>query len=77
MREEIITIIKAIIDLYENVDCGIYNTRNIVGDNMTNIYSDFKNGVVVDVCYPYGYFEIFGLDKEEWSEIKRYYDSKR
>lgn len=52
-------------------DCGIYNTRNIVGDFMSNIFIGkyFK----VDLCFYYSYFEIFGTNENEFNELKKYY----
>lgn len=76
MREQILNTIKAIIvENFEDASCGIYHTRNILGDSMTNLYSDFRAGIKVDICYDCGYFEIFGLDYEEWKNIKEFYNS--
>lgn len=52
-------------------DCGIFNSQNIVGDPMVNIYD--KDGLTVDICYFYGYFEVFGLTDEEFDELAEYY----
>ena len=40
---------------YKDADCGIYDTRNIVGDPMTTIYRG--NELTIDICYHYSYFE--------------------
>lgn len=32
-------------------------------------------GVTVDVCYSYGYFEVFGLTEEEQQELYVWYKS--
>lgn len=58
---------------YKVVDCGIFNTRNFVGDCMTNIYD--SDGLTIDVCYTYLYFEVFGLDKEQFNELRKFYYS--
>lgn len=50
--------------------CGIFDTRNIVGDRMQCIYSEPADGVVVDICYDYDYIEIFGLTEDEFIEAK-------
>ena len=58
----------------ENIDdgrCGIYNTRNIVGDTMTNLYKE--DGLTIDICYGYEYFEVFGLTDDEFEELEKYY----
>jgi len=62
--------------ILENIDdarYGIFNTRNLVGDAMENIYS--CDGLDIDICYPWMYFEVFGLSGEEFHELKRYYKS--
>lgn len=45
----------------------VFNTRNILGDPMMNVYD--QDGIQVDVCYGYDYVEIFGLTNDEWKEI--------
>ena len=58
----------------ENIDdarYGIYNTRNIVGDTMTNLYKE--DGLTIDICYGYEYFEVFGLTDDEFEELEKYY----
>lgn len=52
--------------------CGIFDCRNIVGDNMTNIYDD--GDVQIDICYGWEYFEVFGLTDEEFKEVEKYYE---
>jgi len=56
---------------YLLADCGIYNTRNIMGDPMTTIYED--NGLTIDICYNYSYFEVFGFSKAEFNELEKFY----
>ena len=61
----------------ENIDdgrCGIYNTRNLIGDTMTNLFKEYKeDGLIIDICYNYSYFEVFGLTDDEFEELKKYY----
>ena len=57
---------------FKEGDCGIYDSRNIVGDLMTNIYNDGE--LVIDVCYTWNYFEVFGLSDDEFDELARYYN---
>ena len=45
----------------------MFNTRNIVGDTMYDIYSE--DGIVVDYCYGYEYIEVFGLSDEEFNRL--------
>lgn len=57
---------------YSVANCGIFNSRNIVGDTMVTIYED--EGLTVDVCYSWAYFEVFGLSDAEFEELETYYD---
>ncbi len=56
---------------YKDGDCGIYDSRNIVGDWMTNIYDD--SDLTIDICYGYSYFEVFGLSNKEFADLEKYY----
>ena len=60
-------------EYYDMANCGIFDTRNIFGDRMTTIYEDDE--LVVDICYGYSYFEVFGLSDEEFNELEKYYSS--
>ena len=62
---------KIIKENYKNADCGIFNSRNIVGDPMITIYND--NSLAIDICYRYAYFEVFGLSNDEFNELKKFY----
>ncbi len=55
-----------------NAPCGIFNTRNNVNDSMVNLYTG--DGLVIDICYSWMYFEVFGLLKDEFRELENYYD---
>lgn len=63
-------IIKA---YYRYADCGIFDSRNIIGDAMGTIYTG--EGLTIDICYGYAYFEVFGLSDAEFEELERYYNS--
>lgn len=52
-------------------DCGIYNSHNIVGDRMINLYDD--GDLAIDICYNYSYFEVFGLSSKEFADLEKYY----
>jgi hypothetical protein len=54
------------------VPCGIYNSRNFLGDPMDTIYTD--DNLQIDICYYYDYFEVFGLTDAEFAELKKYYE---
>ena len=70
-KEELLKVKKIIKSNIEEAHCGIYSSRNLVGDIMAKIF----NGeyFTLDICYGYSYFELFGTTKEEWAEIKEYY----
>ena len=54
-----------------DADCGLYFTRNVVGDRMQTLFEgDF---FTVDICYGYAYFEIFGCDEDEEAELEELY----
>jgi len=56
---------------YKNANCGIFNTRNVVGDPMITIYEG--DGLTIDICYHYSYFEVFGLSNDEFKKLKNFY----
>lgn len=58
---------------YEVADCGIFNSRNIVGDVMETIYID--EDLTIDICYNYSYLEVFGLSNANFEELEKYYNS--
>ena len=67
-----LAIAKEVIKEYSmNAPCGIFNSRNIVGDRMKTIYNN--NGLVIDICSEYEYLEVFGLSDEEFKELESYY----
>lgn len=71
--EKLNKIKKVIKENYNNADCGLFFTHNLVNDYMTTIYKE--DGVTIDICIDWSYFEIFGLNKEEKAEIMMYYYS--
>lgn len=64
---------EVIKEYYRDGDCGIFDSRNIVGDRMTTIY--VGEGLTIDICYGYSYFEVFGLNEFEFEELVKYYNS--
>jgi len=65
---------KIIKEYYYSGDSGIFNTRNVIGDFMTNLYKD--DDLCIDICYRYEYFEVFGLSENEFAELKKFYENK-
>lgn len=58
----------------ENIDCGdcgLYRTRNLTGDDMSNIYRG--EYITLYICYGYAYFEVFGLTPGEWKDLQEFY----
>jgi len=66
---------KIIEEQYEYYRCGIFNSRNTAGDHMCTIYNE--NGLVIDVCDDWEYFEVFGLTQKEFNELSDFYDKLR
>ena len=65
---------KEIIKKYYNeADCGIFNVRNYSDIMMANIYD--SDDLAIDICYQYSYFEVFGLDEEQFDELRSFYYS--
>ena len=58
---------------YSNAECGLFFTPNWVGDPMSTIWEE--DGVTIDICYEYEYFEVFGLTEEEENELLAFYNS--
>lgn len=51
-----------------------FDSRNTVGDYTETVYS--KDGIIVDYCEGYEYFEVFGLSDEEFTSLEKYFDVK-
>lgn len=64
---------KIIKEYYNEASHGLFFNRNNVGDEMINIYNE--NGIQIDICYDYGYFEIFGLDSLQKTELTKFYEN--
>ena len=47
----------------------MFNTENIVGDDMVTIYC--KDDIIVDYCEEWEYVEIFGLTEDKFYEVMR------
>lgn len=66
---------KCIAEHWQSARCGIFCTRNLVGDEMSVLYD--KDGLRIEICYGWAYFEVFGLTPQEFAELEIYYDSLR
>ena len=58
---------------YSDAMFGLFFTRNLAGDHMLTIWEE--DGVTIDICYEYEYFEVFGLTEEEENELLAFYSS--
>jgi hypothetical protein len=58
---------------FYDADCGIFDSRNWVGDPMVNIFVDDE--LQIDICYNYSYFEVFGLNETDFKELSEFYNS--
>lgn len=58
---------------YSDAECGLFFTMNWAGDPMSTIWEE--DGVTIDICYEYQYFEVFGLTEEEENELLAFYNS--
>ena len=70
--EEVRKIIK---EYLNEALCGLFFCRNTANDAIINIYD--KNGIQIDICYKWAYFEVFGLDLVQKVVLKKYYNSLR
>lgn len=75
MNKNLKAIKKIIKENIEDANCGMFNTKNLIGDQMFTLYE--KDGVTIDICYRYSYFEILGLNEQEFREILKYYYALR
>ncbi len=65
---------KAVIAFHiRDGNCGLFSTRNTVGDTVTTIYED--DGISIDLCSHWSYFEVFGLTDKEFEELDKFYDA--
>ena len=62
---------KIIKENFEYGDLGLFDSINITGDSMYTIYNE--DGLQIDICYYYSYFEVFGLSENEFEELQIYY----
>lgn len=73
-RDEFEEVKAAILARLESGRCGLFYTRNIVGDKMTTVIDgDGLNSIKLDICYPWAYFEVFGLSEDEEEELEAWY----
>ena len=74
-EKELEKVKKLIKENYEDARCGIYNSRNLVGDPMLGLFEG--KYVTLDMCYMYSYFEVFGTTEKEFEELEKFYNGLR
>lgn len=73
-REKEFNDVKQLIkQLYPLADSGLFDTRNIAGDPMENVFCG--KYFQLDICHYWSYFEVFGMNDKEFNELKKYYKS--
>ena len=72
-EDELKEVKKLIKKHYGSADGGMFFTRNIAGDTMETIYKGMF--FTLDVCWYWGYYELFGCTEDEEEEVAIYYDS--
>ena len=72
MKTKLETVKAVIAEHYREADCRIFSSRNLFGDSMNTIYHE--DGLTIDICYYYSYFEVFGLSDEDFAKLKEFYD---
>lgn len=73
MKTKLETAKMVIAEHYGDANCGIFNSRNGAGDPMNTVYDE--DGLTIDICYDWSYFEVFGLSVEDFLELKEFYGS--
>ena len=57
---------------YKDASYGIFETRNLVGDTIETLYNE--DGLTIDICRGWEYLEVFGLEADDFAELKRFYN---
>ena len=70
-KEEFKKVKEILKENIEDANCGLFFTRNIVGDSMSNLFTG--KFFTVDICRYWSYYEVFGCNNKEALELKDYY----
>lgn len=71
MKTKLETAKVVIAEHYREADCGIFSSRNLLPDPIDTIYDE--DGLKIDICYYYSYFEVFGLSDEDFAKLEEFY----
>lgn len=69
--EELNKCLDLIKEKYDDAECGMFFTRNIVGDLTKTIFSG--QFFTLDICYEWAYFEMFGCTEVERNTVECVY----
>ena len=73
-KEELEKVKEIIKNNIDDFTCGLFSTRNMVGDSMDNLFTG--KYFTLDGCYAWSYYELFGTTEKEFKEVENiYYDS--
>lgn len=72
---ELETVKKIMRENFPFAKCGLFDSRNIAGDSMVNLFEG--QFFTVDMCYSWNYFEVFETTGEEFKELERFYGNMR
>ena len=53
-------------------DCGLLDHYNLLYDQVCTIYN--KNGLTINICDRWSYFEVVGLNDDEFRKLEYYYN---
>ena len=71
-REEEFKKVKQLIKKHiKYAKCGLFDTRNIVGDTMVVLFAG--KYFTLEMCYSWAYYEVFGTTDEEFEKLTNYY----
>lgn len=57
---------------YHKAMYGLFNSHGWTGDVMYTIY--YNEELMINICYDYEYFEVFGLSHIEFANLERFYE---
>jgi len=74
-EQELEKVLDLIKERYDDASAGMYFTRNVVGDGMTQLFEG--EFFTLEICYDWGYYELFGCDEAERNKVEVIYETLR